>query len=45
MLIAAAGLLAETPNPTDSEIAELGNICACGTYQRVGKAIKRAAQG
>jgi isoquinoline 1-oxidoreductase subunit alpha len=45
MLVAAAGLLREHPNPGDSDIASIGNICACGTYQRVGKAIKRAAKG
>jgi isoquinoline 1-oxidoreductase alpha subunit len=44
MLVAAAGLLKETPRPGDSEIdAYMTNICACGTYPRVKKAIKRAA--
>jgi len=41
----AAGLLAKTPNPTDDEIDEAmsGNICRCGTYQRIRQAIKTAA--
>jgi len=44
MLMAAAGLLARTPHPTDAEIdAAMSNICRCGTYQRVRAAILRAA--
>jgi isoquinoline 1-oxidoreductase alpha subunit len=44
-LMAAAALLAKTPQPTDAEIdAAMTNICRCGTYQRVRKAIHRAAQ-
>ena len=44
MLVAAAGLLKETPKPNDSDINSfMSNICACGTYPRVRKAIKRAA--
>ena len=41
----AAGLLAKTPNPTDDQIdsAMAGNICRCGTYQRIRAAIKTAA--
>lgn len=44
-LMAAAVLLKETPNPTDNDIdlGMSGNICRCGTYQRVRKAIHRAA--
>ena len=44
-LMAAAVLLKEKPNPTDSDIdlGMSGNICRCGTYQRVRKAIHRAA--
>ena len=44
-LMAAAVLLKEKPNPTDNEIdlGMSGNICRCGTYQRVRKAIHRAA--
>ena len=44
MLVCASGLLKETPKPGDSEInSYMTNICACGTYPRVKKAIKRAA--
>jgi aerobic-type carbon monoxide dehydrogenase small subunit (CoxS/CutS family) len=41
----AAALLADTPNPSDQEIAARmnGNICRCGTYTRIQKAIKTAA--
>ncbi len=46
-IMQAAALLAKTPNPTDDEIVEAmsGNICRCGTYVRIKRAIKRAAQG
>jgi len=44
MLVAAAGLLKEKPKPNESDINSfMTNICACGTYPRVRKAIKRAA--
>ncbi len=45
-LMAAAALLAKNPNPTDAEIdaAMTGNICRCGTYNRIRKAIHRAAK-
>jgi isoquinoline 1-oxidoreductase alpha subunit len=44
-LMAAAALLAKSPNPTDAEIdAAMSNICRCGTYLRVRAAIHRAAQ-
>jgi len=38
-------LLTKKPNPTDADIddAMSGNICRCGTYQRIRKAIHRAA--
>jgi isoquinoline 1-oxidoreductase alpha subunit len=41
----AAALLAEKPKPTDQEIdqAMQGNICRCGTYQRIRQAIHMAA--
>jgi isoquinoline 1-oxidoreductase subunit alpha len=44
-LMAAAGLLARTPHPTDEAIdaAMAGNICRCGTYQRIRRAVHRAA--
>ncbi|WP_416897732.1 MAG: (2Fe-2S)-binding protein [Minwuia sp.] len=44
-IMAAASLLAETPDPTDSDIdAAMTNICRCGTYDRVRKGIHRAAE-
>jgi isoquinoline 1-oxidoreductase subunit alpha len=44
-LMTAAALLAKTPKPSDAQIdtAMTGNICRCGTYQRIHRAIKRAA--
>lgn len=41
----AAALLQKNPSPTDMEIREEmnGNICRCGTYERIRKAIHRAA--
>jgi isoquinoline 1-oxidoreductase subunit alpha len=44
-LMAAAVLLRANPHPTDNDIdlGMSGNICRCGTYQRVRKAIHRAA--
>ncbi len=41
----AAGLLASNPNPSDAEIdtAMQGNICRCGTYPRIRKAIRSVA--
>ena len=43
-VMSAAALLMATPKPTDSEIdaAMSGNICRCGTYQRIRAAIHRA---
>jgi len=44
MIMAATALLAETPEPSDDDIdAAMTNICRCGSYPRVRKAIKRAA--
>ena len=45
-IMSAAALLAKTPNPTDAQIdaAMTGNICRCGTYQRIHRAIQRAAR-
>ena len=42
-----AALLARTPRPTDQQIdsAMSGNICRCGTYGRIRRAIHRAARG
>ena len=44
-LMSAAALLAKTPKPTDAEIdaAMSGNICRCGTYQRIHAAIREAS--
>jgi isoquinoline 1-oxidoreductase subunit alpha len=44
-LMSAAALLARKPKPTDADIdtAMNGNICRCGTYQRIRRAIHRAA--
>lgn len=44
-VMAAAALLARTPQPTDGDIdnAMAGILCRCGTYPRIRKAIKRAA--
>jgi aerobic-type carbon monoxide dehydrogenase small subunit (CoxS/CutS family) len=45
-IMSAAALLAKTPKPTDDDIesAMLGNLCRCGMYQRIRRAIHRAAQ-
>jgi isoquinoline 1-oxidoreductase subunit alpha len=45
-IMSAVALLAKTPAPTDADIdaAMAGNICRCGTYPRIRKAIHRAAQ-
>ena len=45
-IMAAAVLLREKPRPTDEDIddAMTGNICRCGTYQRIRRAIHRAAE-
>lgn len=42
-IMAAAALLATTPNPTDAQIDAIENVCRCGTYPRVRAAIKLAA--
>jgi isoquinoline 1-oxidoreductase alpha subunit len=46
-IMQAAALLKQKPSPTDDDIddAMAGNICRCGTYQRIRAAIKRAAKG
>jgi isoquinoline 1-oxidoreductase alpha subunit len=45
-LIAATALLDKNENPTDDDINEamIGNICRCGTYQRIKKAINRTVE-
>ena len=46
-MMSAAALLRVTPHPTDAEIddAMAGNLCRCGTYQRIRRAVHRAAGG
>jgi isoquinoline 1-oxidoreductase alpha subunit len=43
--MSAAALLKDKPKPTDDDIgaAMSGNVCRCGTYQRIRAAIKHAA--
>jgi isoquinoline 1-oxidoreductase subunit alpha len=45
-IMSAAALLASTPKPSDADIdaAMSGNVCRCGTYQRIRAAIHRAAE-
>ena len=45
-IMQAAALLQTTPKPTDQQITDAmsGNICRCGTYQRIRAAIKQAAE-
>jgi isoquinoline 1-oxidoreductase alpha subunit len=45
-IMAAAALLAKKANPTDADIDEVmrGNICRCGTYQSIRRAIHRASE-
>jgi isoquinoline 1-oxidoreductase alpha subunit len=44
-IMSAAALLTDTPKPTDADIdgGMSGNVCRCGTYQRIRAAIHRAA--
>jgi nicotinate dehydrogenase subunit B len=46
MVVAAAALLAETPHPDDARIAEAldGNVCRCGAYPRIVRAVRRASE-
>ena len=44
MIMAAAALLAQNPSPSDADIdAAMTNICRCGTYNRIRRAIHQAA--
>jgi len=47
MLMTASALLARKPKPTDADIDDAlgGHICRCGTYQRIRRAVHRAAEG
>ena len=44
--MAATALIASNPNPSDADIdaAMAGNICRCGTYNRIRAAVKQAAK-
>jgi len=44
-IMSAAALLAKTPQPSDEQITQAmsGNLCRCGTYDRIRRAIHRAA--
>jgi isoquinoline 1-oxidoreductase alpha subunit len=46
-IMAAAALLAKNPHPSEDEVVQAmqGNLCRCGTYQRIRSAIQRAAKG
>jgi nicotinate dehydrogenase subunit A len=46
MVMAAVGLLKTNPNPSESDIARLmdGSVCRCGTYLRIVKAVRLAAE-
>ena len=45
-IMTAAAFIKDNPNPSDAEISEAmhGNICRCGTYLRIRKAVKTAAK-
>ena len=45
-IMSAAALLAELPDPSDDDVdrAMAGNLCRCGTYQRIRAAVRRAAE-
>ncbi len=42
-ILSAVALLQQKPNPTDADISTISNICRCGTYVRIRRAIHRAA--
>jgi aerobic-type carbon monoxide dehydrogenase small subunit (CoxS/CutS family) len=46
-VMSAAALLTSKPQPTDADIdaSMAGNLCRCGTYERIRRAIHRAAEG
>ncbi|GMV29591.1 MAG: hypothetical protein AMXMBFR59_17160 [Rhodanobacteraceae bacterium] len=43
-IMATVDLLKRKPQPSDADIGQLANLCRCGTYPRIRKAVKRAAQ-
>ena len=46
-IMAAASLLSKNPHPSEEQILQAmeGNLCRCGTYQRIRRAVQRAAKG
>ena len=43
-IMAAVDLLARKPKPSDDDISAIGNLCRCGTYPRIRRAIARASE-
>ena len=43
-IMAIVAMLQESPNPSEEQIAALPNLCRCGAYPRIRRAIRRAAQ-
>jgi len=43
-IMAAVDLLKRKPEPAEEDIASIGNLCRCGTYPRIRRAIRRAAR-
>ena len=43
-ILATVALLGKKPQPTDADVATITNLCRCGTYPRVRKAIANAAK-
>ena len=43
-IVAAVDLLQRKPKPNDDDIATISNLCRCGTYPRIRKAILHAAE-
>ena len=43
-IMAAADLLRSNPHPNDDDIGKIANLCRCGTYPRIRRAIRRAAE-
>jgi isoquinoline 1-oxidoreductase subunit alpha len=42
-ILAAVDLLRRSPKPSEAEIAAIGNLCRCGTYPRIRRAIRKAS--
>lgn len=43
-ILAAVDLLTRVPQPSDADLETIGNLCRCGTYVRIRRAIRRAAR-